>query len=96
MVGRYRPAAFSICASYRSGKDERDQEADARSGEHAARGALRRAARPRTLAHERLDARREGLIVQRELTEAGVRESFRAITPAEAEIGIVAIHGTPD
>ncbi|MCA8879834.1 MAG: hypothetical protein KDA73_07715 [Rhodobacteraceae bacterium] len=36
------------------------------------------------------------LIVQRELTEAGVRESFRAITPAEAEIGIVAIHGTPD
>ena len=36
------------------------------------------------------------LVVQRDLTEAGVRESFRAITPAEAEIDIVAVHGTPD
>ena len=36
------------------------------------------------------------LTVQRTLTGAGVRESFRAITPAEAEIDIVAIHGTPD
>lgn len=34
------------------------------------------------------------LIVQRELTEAGVRESFRAIQPAEAEIDIVAVHGS--
>jgi len=33
------------------------------------------------------------LVVQRELTEAGVRESFRAITPAEAELEIVAVHG---
>jgi len=36
------------------------------------------------------------LVVQRELTEAGVREGFRAITPSEAEIDIVAVHGTPD
>lgn len=36
------------------------------------------------------------LVVSRALTEAGVRESFRAITPAEAEIDIVAVHGTPD
>lgn len=33
------------------------------------------------------------LVVQRELTEAGVKESFRAITPAEAELEIVAVHG---
>ena len=36
------------------------------------------------------------LVVQRELTEAGVKESFRAITPAEADLDIVAVHGTPD
>ena len=36
------------------------------------------------------------LTVSRELTGSGVRESFRAITPAEAEIDIVAIHGTAD
>jgi len=36
------------------------------------------------------------LIVQRELTESGVKESFRSITPAEAELDIVAVHGTPD
>ena len=34
------------------------------------------------------------LVVQRELTGAGVRESFRAITPAEAGINIVAVHGS--
>lgn len=34
------------------------------------------------------------LVVQRELTEAGVKESFRSITPAEAEIDIVAVHGS--
>ncbi|MEX5727195.1 hypothetical protein Ga0609869_000548 [Rhodovulum iodosum] len=36
------------------------------------------------------------LLVQRELTGTGVKESFRAITPAEAEIELVAIHGGPD
>lgn len=36
------------------------------------------------------------LVVQRELTEAGVKESFSAITPAEAELDIVAVHGTAD
>lgn len=36
------------------------------------------------------------LVVQRELTEAGVRESFRAIQPAEAEIDLVAVHVQPD
>ena len=36
------------------------------------------------------------LVVTRELTGAGVRESFRAIVPAEAELEIVAIHGSPD
>lgn len=36
------------------------------------------------------------LVVQRELTEAGVKESFRAITPAEAELDIVAVHGSLD
>lgn len=34
------------------------------------------------------------LVVQRELTEAGVRESFRSIKPADAEIDIVAMHGS--
>ena len=33
------------------------------------------------------------LVVSRELTGAGVKESFRAITPAEAEIDLVAVHG---
>ncbi len=33
------------------------------------------------------------LVVSRELTGAGVKESFRAITPAEAEIDMVARHG---
>lgn len=33
------------------------------------------------------------LIVQRELTKTGVKESFRAITPAEAELDLVAVHG---
>ncbi|MBD3679429.1 MAG: hypothetical protein HUJ27_13665 [Rhodobacteraceae bacterium] len=36
------------------------------------------------------------LAVQRELTEAGVKESFRAIQPAEAELDIVAVHGSVD
>ena len=36
------------------------------------------------------------LVVQRELTEAGVRESFRAIQSADAEIDQVAIHGSVD
>ena len=36
------------------------------------------------------------LVVQRELTDAGVRESFRSITPAEADIDLVAVHGSPD
>ncbi len=34
------------------------------------------------------------LVVQRELTEAGVKESFRVIRPADAEIDIVAVHGS--
>ena len=34
------------------------------------------------------------LVVTRELTEAGVKEQFRAIEPAEAEIDLVAVHGT--
>ena len=34
------------------------------------------------------------LAVSRELTEAGVKEQFRAIEPAEAEIAQVAVHGT--
>jgi hypothetical protein len=34
------------------------------------------------------------LTVHRELTETGVKESFRAITPAEAEIDILAVHGS--
>jgi hypothetical protein len=36
------------------------------------------------------------LVVSRELTGAGVKESFRAITPAEAELDIVAVHGSPE
>jgi hypothetical protein len=36
------------------------------------------------------------LVVQRELSPAGVRESFRAIRPADAELEIVAVHGSPD
>jgi hypothetical protein len=36
------------------------------------------------------------LVVQRDLTSAGVKESFRAITPAEAEIDLVAVHGTAE
>lgn len=36
------------------------------------------------------------LVVNRELTEAGVRESFRAIQPADAEIDLVAVHGSLD
>ncbi len=36
------------------------------------------------------------LTVLRELTEAGVREQFRAIQPADAEIDIVAVHGSVD
>ena len=36
------------------------------------------------------------LVVQRELTEAGVREQFRAIEPADAEIDLVAVHGSVD
>ena len=34
------------------------------------------------------------LAVSRELTEAGVRESFRAIVPSDAEIDLVAVHAT--
>ena len=36
------------------------------------------------------------LVVSRELTSAGVRESFRAIVPSDAEIDLVAVHATPD
>ena len=36
------------------------------------------------------------LAVSRELTEAGVRESFRAIRPSDAELELIAIHGSPD
>ena len=36
------------------------------------------------------------LIVNRELTEAGVRESFRAIQPTDAELELVAVHGSLD
>lgn len=36
------------------------------------------------------------LAVSRELTEAGVRELFSAIQPAEAELDIVAVHGSLD
>ena len=34
------------------------------------------------------------LAVSRELTDAGVKEAFRSIEPREAEIDIVAVHGT--
>lgn len=36
------------------------------------------------------------LVVSRELTGAGVKESFRAITPGEAELDILAVHGSVD
>ena len=36
------------------------------------------------------------LVVQRELVEAGVSESFRSIKPAEATLDMVAIHGELD
>lgn len=36
------------------------------------------------------------LIVSRELTEAGVREQFRHISPRDAELDLVAVHGTMD
>jgi hypothetical protein len=36
------------------------------------------------------------LVVQRELVDAGVSESFRAIKPAEATLDMVAIHGELD
>ncbi len=36
------------------------------------------------------------LTVSRELTEAGVREQFRSIEPAEADLDQFAIHSTPD
>ncbi|MDU8942061.1 DUF6505 family protein [Ovoidimarina sediminis] len=36
------------------------------------------------------------LVVSRELTESGVKESFRAIIPSDAELDIVAVHGSVD
>ena len=36
------------------------------------------------------------LIVERSLVDAGVNEAFRAIKPQEAELDLVAIHGTLD
>lgn len=36
------------------------------------------------------------LVVSRELTESGVRESFRSIIPSDAELDIVAVHGSVD
>lgn len=36
------------------------------------------------------------LTVERELTEAGVRESFRAIKPDAAQLDQVAVHAVPD
>jgi len=36
------------------------------------------------------------LIVERRLVAAGVSESFRAIHPRDADLDIVAVHGTPD
>lgn len=36
------------------------------------------------------------LVVQRELVDAGVSEQFRTIRPQDAEIDIVAVHGTLD
>lgn len=36
------------------------------------------------------------LVVSRELTPAGVRESFRAIVPSDAEIDLIAVHASPE
>jgi len=36
------------------------------------------------------------LVVERELGAAGVTERFRAIRPADADLEIVAVHGTPE
>lgn len=36
------------------------------------------------------------LAVERSFSPAGVREAFRAINPREAELDLVAVHGTPD
>lgn len=36
------------------------------------------------------------LVVERRLVEAGVSEAFRAIRPAEADLEMVAVHGTLD
>lgn len=36
------------------------------------------------------------LVVNRELVEAGVSETFRVIRPQEATLEMVAVHGTPD
>jgi hypothetical protein len=36
------------------------------------------------------------LVVTREIVDAGINESFRAIKPAEATLDMVAIHGTVD
>ena len=36
------------------------------------------------------------IAVQRELTEAGVREAYRTIKPSDAALDQVAVHGTPD
>ncbi len=36
------------------------------------------------------------IAVQRELTEAGVKESFRTIKPADAELELLAVHGDID
>ncbi len=36
------------------------------------------------------------LVVQREMVEAGVSESFRAIKPQEASLDMVAVHGEVD
>ena len=36
------------------------------------------------------------LAVRRDLTEAGVKEAFRAIAPQDAEIDLVAVHGSLD
>ena len=36
------------------------------------------------------------LVVSRELTDGGVRESFRAIIPSDAEIDLIAVHATSE
>lgn len=36
------------------------------------------------------------LVVQREMVDAGVSETFRVIRPQEATLDMVAIHGSPD